>query len=294
MKDYLIRGIDKTGNIRVFVAGTTNLVEEARKKHITSATATAALGRTLTAGAIMASMMKNKEDKLSLKIDGGGPAGRILVEANSKGEIKGYIDNPKADLEARESDGKLDVRGIVGTEGSVSVAMDLGLKEPYKGSSRIISGEIAEDIAAYYAISEQQPSAVGLGVLVEKDLSVRAAGGFIIQLLPGVKEEEISIIEETLGKIQPISSYIDRGLRPEEIMEELLPGFEMRVLARENLEFKCDCSREKVEKAIRSLDVAEIKNMIDEDQGAELVCHFCNEKYSLSKEELEKIVLDKN
>ena len=293
MKDYLIRGIDETGNIRIFVASTTNLVEDARKKHGTSATATAALGRTLTAGAIMASMMKNEGDKLSLKLNGGGPIGRIIVEANSKGEIKGYVDNPKADLEARKSDGKLDVSGIVGIDGNLSVSMDLGLKEPYRGSSKLITGEIAEDIAAYYAISEQQPSAVALGVLVEKDLSVRSAGGFIIQLLPGVREEEISLIEESLARIQPISTYIDKGLKPEEIMDEVLGDFNMKLLAREELEFKCDCSKQKVERAIKSLNREEIQKMINEDKGAEVTCHFCNEKYSLTREDLGKILLDK-
>lgn len=293
MKDYLIRGIDETGNIRVFVATTTNLVEEARKRHNTSATATAALGRTLTAVSIMSSMMKNQEDTMTLKIQGDGPLGRIITTGNKYGQVKGYVDNPKADLEARESDGKLDVKGIVGTKGQVTVTMDLGLKEPYVGKSDLISGEIAEDITAYYAISEQQPSAVGLGVLVEKDLSVKAAGGFIIQLLPGVSEEDIVKIETALGQIKPISTYIENGLKPEEIMMEILGSFEMKIIGEEDLEFKCDCSREKVEKAIKSLAKEEIQSMIEEDNGAEILCHFCNEKYELTEEDLEKILVDK-
>lgn len=293
MKDYLIRGIDETGNIRIFVASTTNLVEEARIKHNTSATATAALGRSLTATAIMASMMKNKEDTISLKIQGDGPLGRIITTGNTYGEVKGYVDNPNYDTEAREDDGKLDVGKAVGRNGMLTVTMDQGLKDPYIGSSNLVTGEIAEDIASYYAISEQQPSAVSLGVLVDKDLSVKAAGGFIIQLLPGVAEEDIVLIEEALSKIKPISTYIDNGLTPEEIMGEVLKDFNMRVIGKEYIKFECDCSRERVIKAISSLANEEIQEIIDEDGGAEIVCHFCNEKHKLSKEDLEKIIVDK-
>ncbi len=293
MKDYLIRGIDETGNIRIFVASTTNLVEEARIKHNTSATATAALGRSLTATAIMASMMKNKEDTISLKIQGDGPLGRIITTGNTYGEVKGYVDNPNYDTEAREDDGKLDVGKAVGRNGMLTVTMDQGLKDPYIGSSNLVTGEIAEDIASYYARSEQQPSAVSLGVLVDKDLSVKAAGGFIIQLLPGVVEEDIVLIEEALSKIKPISTYIDNGLTPEEIMGEVLKDFNMRVIGKEYIKFECDCSRERVIKAISSLANEEIQEIIDEDGGAEIVCHFCNEKHKLSKEDLEKIIVDK-
>lgn len=293
MKDYLIRAMDETGNIRMFVATTSQLVEEARQKHNTSATATAALGRALTATCIMSSMMKNENDKMSLKIEGGGPLGRIITSGNYRGEVKGYVDNPGADLESRESDGKLDVGGLVGREGNLSVTMDQGLKDPYVGSSKLVTGEIAEDIAAYYAISEQQPSAVGLGVLIERDLSVKAAGGFIIQLLPGVTEEEISLIEASLKKIKPISIYIEMGLSPEEIMEEVLPEFKMKLMGRTDLAFSCDCSMDRVEGAIKILVREEIQAMIDEDEGAEVVCHFCNKKYQLSREKLEKIILDK-
>lgn len=293
MKDYLIRGIDDTGNIRIFVATTTNLVEKARLAHNTSATATAALGRVLTGTCIMASMMKNDKDTMSLKIDGGGPIGRIVTTGNSRGEVKGYVDNPMADLELRQSDGKLDVGGIVGRNGSLSVTMDLGLRDPYVGSSDLVSGEIAEDLAAYYAISEQQPSAVALGVLIEKDLSVKASGGFIIQLLPGVSEEDIVKIETALKNIKPISSYIERGLSPEEIMGQVLGDFNMKLIGKSGLDFVCDCSLERVKNSIGSLAREEIQAMIDEDGGAEVVCHFCSKKYDLSKEDLEKIILDK-
>ena len=292
MKDYLIRGMDKTGNIRIFVASTTDLVEKARTTHNSSPTATAALGRTLTAGAIMGTMMKNENDRLTLKISGGGPIGNIMVVANNSGTIKGYADNPNADIESKDN-GKLDVKGVVGRDGSVTVIMDLGLKEPYLGQSKIISGEIAEDIAFYYANSEQQPSAVALGVLVDKDISVRAAGGYIIQLLPDVSEEDIEKIENAIRNIEPISTLIDQGLSPEDIMNKILREFEMRVLDKVDLEYQCDCSRERMENVLKSIGEKEIKAMIEEDGQAEVVCHFCNTKHHFSESELEKLIVDK-
>ncbi len=292
MGDYLIRGIDETGNIRIFVATTSEMVEKARQTHNTSATATAAMGRTMTAAAMMGAMMKNERDRMTLTINGGGPLGKIVMVANNAGRIKGYVDNPSADAESKYP-GKLDVGAIVGNDGYVSVNMDLGLREPYVGQSKLVSGEIAEDIAAYYALSEQQPSAVALGVLVEKDLSVKAAGGFIIQLLPGVEEEDIVKIEESLGQVPAISNLIGQGLSPEEIMEVVLKDFKMELIAREELDYTCDCSLERVKTALASLNSDEIRAMIDEDQGAEVVCHFCNTKYQLSKEDLEKIIVDK-
>ncbi len=199
MRDYLIRGIDKLGRIRVFVASTTNMVEKARSIHNTTPTATAALGRTLTAGAMMGSMMKNKKDLLTLRISGDGPGGNILVVSKSNGRIKGYIGNPEADVPSR-SDGKLDVGKLVGKNGTITVIRDLGLKDPYVGQSNLVSGEIAEDLVNFYAYSEQQPAAVSLGVLVDKDLSVKAAGGYIIQLLPGISDEDIDKIEKHYQK----------------------------------------------------------------------------------------------
>ena len=290
MKDYLIRGIDESGNIRVFVASTTNLVEEARQIHNTSPTATAALGRTLTAGLLMGTMLKNEQDVLTLSIDGDGPAGMIHVGAKNDGAIKGYIANPHADVPSRE-DGKLDVGTLVGREGTLTTIMDLGLKDPYVGKTNLVTGEIAEDLANYYVVSEQQPSAVALGVLVDKDISVKAAGGFIIQLLPGVVEEDIVKIEEALNNVSPISEMIDKGITPEEIMEAILPEFGMKVLERKDLEFKCDCSREKVEKALVSVGKKEIEAIIEEDGQAEVHCHFCNTDYKFSEKELCELLL---
>lgn len=291
MKDYLIRGIDKSGRIRVFVAKTTNLVEEARKVHNTSPTATAALGRTLTAGAIMGAMMKNENDLLTLKISGDGPVGKLLVVANNKGQVKADIDFPMADLPSRP-DGKLDVGGLVGKDGTITVIMDLGLKEPYVGQTNLVTGEIAEDIANFYLVSEQVASAVSLGVLVDKDISCIAAGGYMIQLLPSVSEEEITMIENALSRILPVSKMIDMGLTPEEIMENLLSDFEMEVLDSLDLEYHCDCSREKIEKVIVSLGKKEIEDIIHEDEKAEVVCHFCGTKYQFNKEDLSKLLVD--
>jgi molecular chaperone Hsp33 len=291
MKDYLIRGIDKEGTIRIFVASTTNMVEAARTAHNTAPTSTAALGRSLTAAAMMGVMMKNEDDRLTLKIAGGGPIGTIMMVANNKGDVKGYVDNPHADVPSR-SDGKLDVRGVVGTDGNITTIMDLGLKDPYIGQANLISGEIAEDIASYYLVSEQQPSAVSLGVLVDTDISVKAAGGYIVQLLGGISEESIVKIEEALKAIEPVSTLIDKGLSPEDIMQKILPEFDMQVLDKMEISYKCDCSRERLERVLKSIGNDEIKAMIEEDGKAEVVCHFCNTKYQFSKEDLEKIIVD--
>lgn len=291
MKDYLIRAIDKSGRIRLFVAKTTNLVEEARKIHNTSPTATAAIGRSLTAGAMMGAMMKNEDDKLTLKISGNGPVGKLLVVANNNGHVKADIDFPMTDV-PNKANGKLDVGGLVGNDGTIAVIMDLGLKEPYVGQSPLVSGEIAEDIANFYMVSEQTPSAVSLGVLVDRDLSCIAAGGYIIQLLPGVSDEDISKIEEVLSNIAPVSTLINKGLSPEEIMDQLMGDFDIQVLGKLELEYRCDCSRDKIEKVIISLGKNEIKSIIEEDEQAEVVCHFCATKYHFDKDNLIKLLVD--
>ncbi len=291
MKDYLIRGIDKLGSLRIFVATTTNLVEEARLMHDSSPTATAALGRTLTAAAIMGVMMKNDEDTLTLKINGGGPIGNILVVAKNGGRVKGYVDFPLADVEPK-SKGKLDVGALVGNNGTLTTILDLGLKEPYIGQSNLVSGEIAEDLASYYLLSEQQPSAVSLGVLVDRDRSVKAAGGYIIQLLPDIADEDITKIEEALAKVEPVSTLIAKGLSPEEIMNKILFEFDMQVLDKIDLQFKCDCSRDKIEGVLVSLGRKEIEDIIEEDGEAEVVCQYCNKKYGFDKVELSKILID--
>ena len=291
MKDYLIRGMDQEGRIRIYVAKSTNLVESARLTHNTSPTASAALGRTLTAGIIMGSMMKNDSDVFTLKISGDGPAGTIYVVAKNNGIIKGYIDNPMADVASRP-DGKLDVGALVGKNGTITTIMDLGLKEPYIGQSNLVSGEIAEDLANFYAYSEQQPSVVSLGVLVDKDISVRAAGGYIIQLLPGVTDEDITKLENVLAKIEPVSTMIDKDMTPEEIMESILGDFNMQVLDKMDIEYKCDCTRDRIEKVLISIGKKEIQDIIEEDEKAEIVCHFCNTKHRFNKDQITKILID--
>lgn len=289
MNDYLIRAIDKKENIRLFVAVTTNMVEKARKIHNTSPTATAALGRTLTAAVMMGAMMKNPTDKLTLRINGGGPIGTILAVADNKGKVKGYVGNPYADLPSRK-DGKLDVGGVVGKQGTLTVIVDYGLKEPYVGQTNLVSGEIAEDLATYYVVSEQQPSAVGLGVLVDRDITVRAAGGYILQLMPNVPDEDINVIEKAISKMEPVSKLVDMGLSPEEIMEKLVGSFEMRILDKTDVEYKCDCSRERIENILISLGKEELQDMIEKDGKGEVICHFCNTKYNFTKEELQELL----
>ena len=289
MKDYLIKGMDKESKLRVFFARTTQTVEEARRIHNTSATATAAFGRVLTIGAIMASGFKNDNDLLTLRISGDGPIGNILVVASNNGRVKGMVDNPSADLPSTE-DGKLDVGSLVGKNGTLTAIMDLGLKEPYVGQTSLVTGEIGDDIANFYLQSEQVPTAVGLGVLVEKDLSVKAAGGFLIQTLPDILDEEITKIEESLAKAKPLSTFIDQGYTPEEIMKEILSDFEMEITGKLELEYLCDCSRKRVEKVLISLGEKEIEKIIEEDGESEVKCHFCNTNYHFSKEELEKIL----
>jgi len=289
MKDYVIRGIDKRGTINFFIASTTGLVEEARKIHNTSPTATAALGRVLTAACIIGMTLKNEKDTLTLKIKGNGPIGSIVSVANSSGEVKGYVDNPLVDV-PRRSDGKLDVGRLVGKNGQIAVIKDLGLKEPFIGYSNLVSGEIAEDLANYFYYSEQQPTAISLGVLVDTDTSVRAAGGLMIQLLPDVSDEDIEKIENILKNIKPMSTLIDEGLTPEEILKEIFGEFEVEILNRTFVQYKCNCSVEKVESILISLGNEELKDIIEEDGKAEVVCHFCNTKYYFSKEDLTKLL----
>lgn len=290
MKDYLIRAIDKSGKIRIFATTTTNLVEKARNYHNTSVTATAALGRLLTAGIMMAQDLKNNNDVITVSIEGNGPAKGLHVVARPNGTVKGYVIDPSKEVDNKYP-GKLDVGALIGNEGLVTVIKDLGLKEPYIGKSKLVTGEIAEDIANYYAISEQKPSAVSLGVLIDTDRSVRAAGGYIIELLPGVTEEEIQVLEDNLKNAQAVSTMIDKKMSPEEIIEDVLSGFEIEILEKKYIKYECDCSREKIERALISLGEKEIKDIIEEDGEAELVCHFCDNKYHFDMDDLEKILL---
>lgn len=285
-EDELIRATAIGGKVRAFAVRTTVLVEELRRRHNTMPTATAALGRTATAGAMMGMMLKG-EERLTIQIKGDGPLGQIVVDSNAYGEVRGYADHPETDLPLNDI-GKLDVAGAVGREGFVYVIKDLGLKEPYRGSIPIVSGELAEDFTYYFAKSEQTPSAVALGVLVDTDLSVKAAGGFIIQLLPGLSDDEIGHIEELISKMPPITTLLDSGEPLERILSAAVG--EIRLLETTAIQFKCKCSRDRVEQTLISLGVSELEAILREDSQAEVVCHFCNEVYTFSEEELQGLI----
>lgn len=286
MKDQLIRATALQGQVRAFAARTTGIVEELKRRHQASPTALAALGRTITAGAMMGAMLKG-EEKLTIQVKGGGPIGQIVVDANAKGEVRGYVEEPDVNLPPNAA-GKLDVAGAVGTDGFLYVIKDLGLKEPYRGSVPIVSGELAEDFTYYFAKSEQTPSAVALGVLFEKgDYTVKAAGGFVIQLMPGLSEEEIESIEARLGALPPMTTMLENGLELDEILANVL-GM-VQVLETMDLRFQCKCSRSRVEQTLLSLGSEELENMIEEDRKAELHCHFCNESYLFTEQELREL-----
>lgn len=289
MKDYIIRATAANSQLRAFAIYSRNLVEEARQRHETSPVATAALGRLLTAGAMMGSMMKNDSDLLTLKIDGAGPIGGLLVTSNSKAEVKGYVKNPEVMLPP-SSKGKLDVGGAIGV-GVLTVIKDIGLKEPYSGSCELITSEIAEDLTYYYATSEQVPSAIALGVLMNQDNTVKQAGGFIIQAMPFADDAILEKLENKIKSINSITALLEKGMTPEDILEELLGEFGLVINDRMETGFSCNCSKSRVEKALISVGKKELQLMIDEGNPVELKCHFCNEKYGFEVDELKKILL---
>lgn len=289
MNDYIIRASAAENQIRAFAATTRELVEYARSIHNTSPVATAALGRLLTAGSMMGSMMKGEDDILTLQIKGSGPIGGITVTADSKGTVKGYAYQPEVILPANEL-GKLDVGGAVGA-GILSVIKDLGLKEPYTGQTHLVSGEIAEDIAYYYATSEQVPSVVALGVLMNKENTVRQAGGFIIQLMPFAEASVIDRLEQKVNEITSITKLLDQEMSPEMILEHILGDFGLEIMDKLPTSFECNCTKKRVEKAIISIGHKEINEMIEEDKPIEVNCHFCNTHYHFSVEELKDILI---
>ncbi len=287
MNDYIVRATAADSQIRAFAATTRGLVEEARRRHETSPVATAALGRLLTAGAMMGSMMKNETDVLTLQIRGNGPIEGITVTADSQGRVKGYVNHP--DVMLPPKNGKLDVGGAVGA-GLLYVMKDMGLKEPYVGQTTLVSSEIAEDLTYYFANSEQVPSSVGLGVLMEKNNTVRCAGGFIIQLMPFAEEKTIAQLEENLKKVPSVTALLDQGYTPEKLLERLLGDLGLVTTDAMPAEFYCNCSRKHVEQAVASIGRKEIQEMIDDGKDIEVKCHFCNTAYRYSVEELKKII----
>lgn len=286
--DYIVRATAAGGSVRAFAVTSKNLVEEARRRHDTSPAATAALGRLLTAGAMMGAMMKGEKDVLTLRVKGDGPIGGITVTANSRADVKGTVINPQVLLHAR-ADGKLDVAGAVG-KGTLTVIRDIGLKEPYSGQIDLVSGEIAEDLTYYYALSEQTPSSVALGVLMNRENTVRQAGGFIIQLMPEAEEDVIAGLEKRLGEIRSVTALLDAGEDPEELLSHVLGNFGLEILDRIPTRFFCDCCKVRVKKALISVGKKELEDMIASGEEAEVSCHFCNERYRFEVPELEEIL----
>lgn len=286
-KDYIVRATAAGGQIRAFTATTRETVEYARQAHNTSPVATAALGRLLTGGLMMGVMMKGDKDILTLQIQGSGPINGITVTADSHGHVKGYVGNPEVLLHANAK-GKLDVAGAVGP-GFLNVIMDMGLKEPYNGQVMLQTSEIAEDLTYYFATSQQVPSAVGLGVLMEHDNTVKQAGGFIVQLMPFAEEKTIAQLEKNVARVSSVTGLLEQGYTPETMLSFLLEGMDMSVNDKTEASFACNCSKERVSRALISVGKKELKSMIDEGKEVELNCHFCNTNYTFSVEEIKEL-----
>lgn len=287
MTDYMVRATAANAQIRAFACTTRETVESARKAHNTTPVVTAALGRLLGAGAMMGSMLKGEKDLLTLQIKGDGPAGGITVTADSMGNVKGYADMPAVLIPPKQN-GKLDVSGAIGN-GFLRVIKDMGLKEPYVGQTELQTGEIAEDLTYYFAASEQVPSGVGLGVLVEKDYTVRQAGGFIVQIMPFAEEGIIGRLEHNLQKVKSVTDILDNGKTPEQLLEILLEGMDIEITDKMPVAFTCNCSKDRIEKVLAGIGREELKEMIDDGEPIEVNCHFCNTNYSFSVEELLEI-----
>ena len=288
MNDYLIRAVAEGGKIRAFAATTKATVEEARARHNTSPVITAALGRLLTGAVMMGSMMKSADDRLTLKINGDGPVHAITAVADSLGNVKGFADEPQVILHANEK-GKLDVAGAVGV-GVLTVIKDMGLKEPYEGTSILVTSEIAEDLTYYFATSEQTPSAVGLGVLMNKENTVRQAGGFIIQLMPGVDDATITALEKRIGEISSVTDMLEQGLDPEGILKYILGEETLEILDKKPVRFNCSCNRERIKGAIASLGEKDLRDLIEGDTPVTAHCDYCNTDYTYSVDEIKRIL----
>ncbi len=287
----LIRCITSDGLVMATALDSTDIVAKAEQLHKTSAVMTAALGRLLTATSMMGNALKGENNTITVKIDGDGPAGALIAVADSKGDVRGYAVNPVVEIPTKEN-GKLDVCGAVGTQGTLYVIKDLGLKEPYNGFVPLSTGEIAEDIAAYYAVSEQIPTVCALGVLVNPDLTVRVAGGYIIQLLPAAHgyDEVITKLENNIKAMKSVTTLLEEGKSIEEIVKIALKGFEVEVLEEEQVAYKCNCSRQRFERALKSISKEELSQMAEEMESAETVCQFCNKVYTFTKDELKGLL----
>ena len=291
MSDQLVRAISKDGYVKAVAVSTRELTERARQIHKTLPVATAALGRTLAAASMMGNALKGEGASLTLQIKGGGPIGTILAVSDSEGNVRGTVDNPQVDVPLR-SDGKLDVGAAVGCDGMLTVIRDLNMKEPYVGSVGLLGGEIAEDLAAYFVESEQIPTACGLGVLVDRDQSVLTAGGYIIQLLPGATEDVITMVEGGIYAAGPVTELLKEDSDPEALLRRVMSDFDLEILEKSPVEYKCFCGRERMERALISLGPEELKALIDEQGDATLTCRFCDSVQYFSREELGKMLAD--
>lgn len=285
----IVRYITEDGSAFIVAADTTDVVAEAEQIHKTSAVNTAALGRLMTAASMMGDLLKGKDDSITLRLNGGGPAGSIIAVADSQGNARGYVQNPVVEIPLNDK-GKLDVKGTVGTNGYIFVMKDIGLKEPYIGQTEIVSGEIAEDITNYFASSEQTPSVCALGVLVNPDLTVAAAGGFLIQLLPFCPDETITKIENAMAVIEPVTTMLSKGMTIDEIAEAAMNGLEINKLDEGEISYKCNCSKERVEAALISTGREGLQDMIDSGKDTEVECHFCDKVYRFSPDDIQKLL----
>lgn len=289
MSDYLVKSLAFDGQIRAYAVDATETVSTAQKLHDTWSAASAALGRSLVGTLLLASASLQGDETMTVKINGNGPVGGIVVDGNANGTVKGYVQNPHVHLPLNDKH-KIDVKGAVGTEGFLAVTKDLGLKEPFTGQVPLISGELGEDFTYYLAKSEQIPSSVGLSVFVNNDNSIETAGGFMIQVMPGAKEETISQIEKRLAEIPMVSEMMRDGKKPEDILNEILGAENVKILDKMPVSYHCDCSRERFLGVLTSLPTDQLQEMADEDHGAEAVCHFCGKKYQFTEDELRKII----
>ncbi len=286
--DHILRASAGNGSMRIFVADTKQTAQKSFELHKTSPVMSAAMGRALTAAAIMGSMLKSEDDLISIQIKGDGPGGGLTVTSDSKSRVKGYPYNAMVDIPLK-SIGKLDVQGALGY-GTFTVIKDMGLKEPYVGQIPLVSGEIAEDLTYYFAKSEQTPSAVALGVLVDRDYSIKQSGGFIIQMMPDADDEIVTELEDKLTKIESVTEMLERGMNTEDILNVLVGGFDPQILDTIPVEYHCNCTRQRVEKALISLGKKELAKIIEEDGKASMHCHFCNKDYDFNREELVTIL----
>lgn len=291
MKDYIVRGIAANGTVRAFAVDTTETVAHAAKIHNTYPVVTAALGRLLSAGAMMGSMMKGEDDIITLTIKGDGPIGSITVTADSHGNVKGFPGNSAVDIPSKYP-GKLDVGGAIGA-GTLTVVMDLGLAEPYNGMVELQTGEIGDDLAYYFTVSEQTPSAVGLGVMVDTDCSVRHSGGFIIQMMPDVLDETIEKVEANLAKISSVTDMMEQSMTPEDILKTLLGDLDLRITDRSPVQFYCNCNKDRVSASLATIRTKDLQEIIDDGEDIEVKCYFCNTAYNFTVDELKSIISER-